>query len=71
MIEQNDLLKNIAAYDAVGVFYNFNQHPVSISFEQAIKEGKGYDSIFSINPGILAVCFLHDGWNFVCKRQAI
>jgi len=68
LIEQNDLLKNVAAYDAEGVFYNFNQQPKSISFEQAIKEGKDHDAIFSINPGELAVCFLHDGCNFVCKR---
>ena len=67
-IEQNDTLENVAPYDKVGVFYDFNHEPKCITFENAIEAGKGKDAIFSINPGKLAVCFFHDSWNFVCKR---
>ena len=67
-IEQNDSLENVAPYDNVGVFYDFNHNPKCLSFKDAIEEGQGQDALFSINPGELAVCFFHDGWNFVCKR---
>ena len=67
-IEQNDTLENVAPYDNVGVFYNFNHEPKCISFKDAIEAGIGNDAIFSIEPGELAVCFFRDSWNFVCKR---
>lgn len=67
-IEQNDSLENVAPNDTVGVYYDFNHEPKSLSFKDAIQNGKGHDAIFSITPGKLVVCFFHDGWNFVCTR---
>jgi hypothetical protein len=67
-IEQNDSLINIAPYDNVGVFYDFCDEPKCITFKEAIEEGHGHNAMFSINPGKLAVYFLQEGWNFVCKR---
>lgn len=67
-IEQNDSLDNIAPDDTVGVFYDFIEKPACISFSEALARGKGHDALFSISPGELAVCFCHDGWNFVCKK---
>lgn len=67
-IEPNDSLENVAPSDKVGVFYDFNNEPKCISFKEAIAAGNGTDALFSINLGELAVCFFHDGWNFVCRR---
>ena len=70
-VEQNDSLHNVTSDEQSGVFYNFKDEPEFISFKEAIEKGKGQDAIFSIQPGELAVYLLHDGWNFVCKRQGI
>ncbi len=67
-IEQNDSLDNVAPADKVGVFYDFTDKPKCIPFKDAITAGNGHDALFSINQGELAVCFFHDGWNFVCTR---
>lgn len=67
-IEQNDLLVDVAPYDTAGIFYNFSDSPKCISLREAIDAGEGSNAIFSIKPGELAVCFFHDGWNFVCKK---
>jgi hypothetical protein len=67
-IEQNDSLQNVVVDDTVGIFYDFKNEPKLITFKEAKETGKELDAIFSIQPGVLAIYFFHEGWNFVCKR---
>ena len=68
LCSRNDELEGVTANSTKGVFYNFYDEPIEITFEEAKEIGNGIDAVFSIKAGSLAVYFFHEMENYVCKK---
>jgi hypothetical protein len=51
-----------------GVYYNFSGQAWWLSPADAFSVGHGFESIFSMQEGILAVYFWHELEDLLCKR---
>ena len=52
-----------------GIYYEFEEHAVSLQFKDAwfVGTGRG-DAIYSVDPGAFAVLFYHEMERWLCRR---
>ena len=68
-MSRNDELLSVTSDDKIGVFYDFFDAPVKVTFGEAKEMGDGRDAIFSIAAGKHAVFFFHENENYELKKK--